>query len=38
MIPDLTIKAPNKLREKTRIDNKSVQILKINDFEDALRE
>ena len=27
IIPDLTINAPNKLSEKTRIDNKIVQIL-----------
>ena len=38
MIPDLTINAPNKLNEKTKIDNKIVQILKIDDFDDALSE
>jgi hypothetical protein len=38
MIPDLTINAPNRLNEKTKIDNKIVQILKIDDFDDALSE
>ena len=37
MIPDLTINAPNKLNEN-QIDNKIVQILKIDDFDDALSE
>ena len=38
IIPDLTIKAPNKLKENTRIDSSNVHILKIDDFEDALKE
>ena len=38
MIPDLTINAPNKLKEKTKIDKRIVQILKIDDLDDALRE
>ena len=32
------MKAPNKLKEKTRIDSNNVHILKIDDFEDALKE
>ena len=32
MIPDLTINAPNKLKEKTKIDKRIVQILKIDDL------
>ena len=38
IIPDLTIKAPNKLREKTRIESNNVHILKIDDLEEALKE
>ena len=38
IIPDLTINAPNKLSEKTRIDNKIVQILSCDDFIDTPRE
>ena len=38
IIPDLTMKAPNKLKEKTIIESNNVHILKIADFEDALKE
>jgi len=38
IIPDLTIKAPNKLKEKTIIESKMVQILSDDDLEDTLRE
>ena len=38
MIPDLTINAPNKLKEKTKIDSKIVQTLSCDDFIDTLSE
>ena len=37
IIPDLTINAPNKLSENTKIDNKIVQILSCDDFIDTPR-
>jgi hypothetical protein len=38
IIPDLTINAPNKLKEKTIIESNRVQILKDFDFEATLNE
>ena len=38
IIPDLTIKAPKRLKEKTIIDNKIVHILKRDDFDETFRE
>ena len=38
MIPDLTINAPNKLNENTEIDKSIVQILKLEDLIETLKE
>ena len=38
IIPERTIKAPNKLNEKTKIDNNSVHTLNLYDFIETLSE
>tara|TARA_B100000925_G_scaffold270235_1_gene232553 strand:- start:5 stop:121 length:117 start_codon:yes stop_codon:yes gene_type:complete len=38
MIPDLTINAPNKLKENTLIDKSMVQVLKCEDLIETLNE